>query len=320
VFSSNLRRILRESVPRDDIRPNIDKVRAALGDEVEFKAPRRKGGGNETLKWDRPETIPTLMQMLQTENTEIRSFLVKRLSQIEGKDATFALAQRAVFDLSPEVREEAVAALEKRDHKHFEQFLIDSLRSPWPPAAQHAAEVIVALKLKDAVTGMVKILKEPDPKLPFPSEGKNHAVREMVRINHLSNCMLCHAISTSQEDLVRGRVPTPGEEMPPLYYAERSGLFVRADITFIRQDFSVVQPVANPVKWPGQQRFDYLIRTRNATPTEVKLLKGLEKEGKLTAGYPQRDAVLFALREVTGKDLGSSIKAWDELLGGVEKK
>jgi hypothetical protein len=108
--------------------------------------------------------------------------------------------------------------------------------------------------------------------------------------------------------------------MPPLYYAERSGLFVRADITFIRQDFSVVQPVANPVKWPGQQRFDYLIRTRNATPTEVKLLKGLEKEGKLTAGYPQRDAVLFALREVTGKDLGSSIKAWDELLGGVEKK
>jgi hypothetical protein len=108
--------------------------------------------------------------------------------------------------------------------------------------------------------------------------------------------------------------------MPPLYYAEQSGLFVRADVTFLRQDFSVVQPVTNPLKWPGQQRFDYLVRTRTATPAELKLLKGLEKDGKLTGAFPQREAMLFALRETTKMDLGSRTESWLELLGGIREE
>src|SRR6185312_15278916 len=122
----------------------------------------------------------------------------------------------------------------------------------------------------------------------------------LVRINHLSNCTLCHGLSTSKQDLVRGRIPTPGQEMPPLYYADQSGLFIRGDMTFLKQDFSVVQPVTNPGKWPGHQRYDYLLRTRKPTQKETQLLKGLQKDKKLDDPYPQRDAIFFALRNITG--------------------
>ncbi len=95
----------------------------------------------------------------------------------------------------------------------------DALRWPWKPPADHAAEAIVALQLKDAVPAMISMLKEPDPALPFKKQdGKDNGayIREVVRVNHLSNCLLCHAPSQSKEDLVRGRIPTPGQEMPPL--------------------------------------------------------------------------------------------------------
>ena len=132
----------------------------------------------------------------------------------------------------------------------------------------------------------------------------------------------------NKEDLVRGRIPTPGEEMPPLYYGDTNGSFVRADITYLRQDFSLVQPVANPGKWPGFQRFDYLLRTRKATPKEIAFLKGLQKDKKLDDPYAQRDAVLFALREITGTDKGIKTESWLPLLeplqnplpSSVEKK
>ena len=104
------------------------------------------------------------------------------------------------------------------------------------------------------------VVKDKDKDVP--------ATRELVRINHLSNCMLCHAPSLSKDDLVRGRVPMPGEDPPPLYYGEVTGLFVRADTTYLRQDFSVVQPVAGAGKWPGDERFDYMVRTRPLNKAE----------------------------------------------------
>jgi hypothetical protein len=140
-------------------------------------------------------------------------------------------------------------------------------------------------------------------------------------MNHMSNCLLCHAPSLSKDDLVRGRIPVPGQEMPPAYYGATTGQFVRADTTFLRQDFSVVQPVPNPGKWLGQQRYDYMLRTRKATTKEVAFHMALQKEKKLDTPYMQRDAVLFALRGITGKDLGSKSEAWTELLNPfIEKK
>src|SRR5262249_13168135 len=163
---------------------------------------------------------------LQAENAPIRSVMVDLLANIEGKSASIALAQRALFDLSPEVRQKAVEALAARPPEHFRQVLLDGFRYPWPAVAGHAAEAIVALRLKDRAPALVDLLKERAPRLPVPVETKKgkepaYIVRELVRMNHLCNCMVCHAPSQSKEDLVRGRVPVPGEDPPPLYYAER---------------------------------------------------------------------------------------------------
>jgi hypothetical protein len=319
VFSINLRNCLRLSVPSNDVRPEPDKLKTLLvgaGPTITIR------GIEKPLNWSNAECVPAIAQMMQTENTALRLLMVDLLAKVEGKGAGVVLAQRAIFDLSPQVREKAAEALATRPRKEYQQTLLDGLQWPWQPAADHAAEAIATLKIKEIVPEMVALLKEPDPKVPFAKEGKDKGtyVREIVRINHLSNCLLCHAPSQSSKDLVRGRVPTPGEEMPPLYYAERTGSFVRADITFLRQDFSLVQPVATPGKWPGQQRFDYILRTRKATGAEIKLLQGLRKEGKLTEAYPQREATLFALREVTGEDRGSRSEAWLPLLRAVEPK
>ena len=52
--------------------------------------------------------------MLMHEDRRIRLVLVELLADIPGKQATVALAQRAVFDTCPEVRELALRALIER--------------------------------------------------------------------------------------------------------------------------------------------------------------------------------------------------------------
>jgi hypothetical protein len=133
-----------------------------------------------------------------------------------------------------------------------------------------------------------------------PAPTRVTTVRELVRVNHLRNCMLCHAPSIDPDDPVPGRVPTPGQPVPPpfsgAYYESRNGTFVRADITYLRQDFSVPQPVARHGNWPAHQRYDYLVRTRYATAAEQAAAKDEP------ATFPQRDAARWALRELTGKE------------------
>jgi hypothetical protein len=293
VLSVNLRAALRKSVKAGDVRPDPDTLRGLLTDD----------------EWTKPEALPTLTQLLQAENTPIRLLLVEMLAKIKGKEASIALAKRAIFDLSAEVREKAVKALADRPQAEYVPVLYVGFRYPWPAAADHAAEAVVTLQRTDLVPELVKLLKEPDPSQPVKVE-KKYVVQEVVRINHLCNCMLCHAPSLAKDDLVRGRVPQPGEDPPPLYYQERTGLFVRADLTYIRQDFSVVQPVAHPGKWSGNQRYDYVLRTRPLTKTEQTAYQKVEKENKSPKSYPQQESVLFALRELTGKDYGSTYADW----------
>jgi len=91
---------------------------------------------------------------------------------------------------------------------------------------------------------------------------------------------------------------------------------VRADITYIRQDFSVQQPAPTPGTTNlTNQRFDYLVRVRLLGSKDAKKLAAEVKE---LASYPQRDAVLFALRELTGKNLGNTTEAWVQLAGRNE--
>jgi hypothetical protein len=275
------------------------------------------------------------MQLLQVENAPVRMVLVELLTGIQGKRASEALALRALFDLSPEVRKAAVKnGLANRPMGEYLDVLLEGFRYPWAAAAVHAANAV--LDLKDAgvkaeglLPGLVELLNEPNPQLPFVLETERKpgqiqkilAVRELVRINHMSNCMVCHAPSSSTGDLVRGRVPIPNEDPPPLYYAERNGsFFIRADITFLRQDFSVVQPMAQPGKWPGEQRFDYMARVRPVFNKEKMKFEALKREDKLPLTSPQRDALLFTLRNLTNKDLGTTYEDWKPLIKGLPVK
>src|SRR5262249_1450943 len=127
---------------------------------------------------------------------------------------------------------------------------------------------------------------------------------------HLRNCLLCHPPSANANDLVRGVVPTPGKPMLTGCYgaATASGDFVRADITFLRQDFSVSLPVKDAAPWPDDQRFDFVTPVRPAKPEEMPEIAAKP------SNYAQREAVLYALRGLSGKDGGDSTDKWRELL------
>jgi hypothetical protein len=254
--------------------------------------------------------LPTLIQMLQVEDVPTRLLLVKELEKVKGPATTAALASRAMMDLSPPVRQAAVEALQKRPSGHYLPLLLRGLRYPWPPVADHSAMALVRLKPPGAVPHLVDLLDKPDPSLPILDRTtRKPSVLELVRLNHMRNCLLCHAPSNGPQDgLVRAPVPTPGQRLPPAYYAERSGtLSVRADITFLRQDFSVCLEMPNDAPWPEEQRFDFVTRLRRLEPKEMpEVARG--------PSYPQRDAVLYTLRQLTGRDAGETSAKWRELL------
>jgi hypothetical protein len=138
-------------------------------------------------------------------------------------------------------------------------------------------------------------------------------VHEVVKVNHLRNCLLCHAPSVSTSDAIRGMVPEKGQPLPEVYYESRRGTFVRADVVYLKQDFSLIQPVAKPEPWPAFQRYDYLVRTRELTGEEAKALPAI-KDPDDPPSYPQRFAVVWALRELTGLDAGERSDAWRSLM------
>ncbi len=260
----------------------------------------------------RSGAVPTLTQMLQIEDEATRLLLVRELTQSRTQSSTVELALRAIVDLSPAVRQAALASLEQRPSSQYLPILLRGLRYVWPPVADHSAVALRTLKPQEAVAPLVDLIDLPSPSVPvYDTQSKQYTVREMVRLNHLRNCLLCHVPSMNKSDgLVRGLVPTPGQPLPvQAYYDSPDGDFVRADITFLRQDFSTNLPVEGASPWPDEQRFDFVTRVRTATPSEVAKLPAS------SAHFPQRDAVLYALRDLTGKDGGSSSARWRELLG-----
>ena len=90
-------------------------------------------------------------------------------------------------------------------------------------------------------------------------------------------------------------------------YCVLSHNLVRADITYLRQDFSVMLDVPSADPWPTTQRFDYLVRTR-VLPPHVQ--SELECVPPTPGESPQRDALLYALRRLTGKDAGDDAQQW----------
>jgi HEAT repeat protein len=280
--------------------------------------------------WLRPEAVPTLQQILGHEDLPVRLLLVDVLSRIEGRASSTALVQRAVFDLSSEVRDAAVASLDHRPREEYRSALVAALRYPWAPAADHAAEAIAALKDQAAAPQLVKLLNETDPADPVAKKDKLWK-REVVRLNHKDNCLACHSLAVGGADPVPGAVPGVARvgqsAIPistllsgaPLVQAsgypyrpqEATSLIVRADITYLRQDFSVQLPVL--VQQPADfvnLRFDYVVRFRPLTDSQAHEWKA---QANRPESYEQREAVLFALRELTGKDFGTTADAWEKM-------
>jgi hypothetical protein len=285
--------------------------------------------------WLRPLAISTLRQLLMSEHKNVRLVLVDLLKNIEGRVASAVLAERAIFDLDGEVRLAALMALSSRPVAEYESALVAGLRYPWPAIADHAAEALVALNLKTAVPKLVTMLDTRDLGEPYPASmgtARRAVVPELVRVNHLRNCLLCHAYSGSAADPVRGLVPNAEHRVPlPIAGARTdtkggwgggrpsvsvvTSTFVRPDITFLRQDFSVVQPVANHGKlWPAEQRFDYLVRLRPINSRDLS--RWQDKLDTVKTSSVQGESLLFALRELTGESPATSAD-WKRLYSTV---
>jgi hypothetical protein len=273
-------------------------------------------------EWLRPEAVPALTQLLMSEDARGRRLLVDLLARIPGRKAGETLARRAAFDLDASTREAAIEALRER-HDEARPALLAGLRHVWAPAADHAAEALVALKDRAAVPGLIDLLEQPDPAAPR-KRGKRTVVSELVRLNHLTNCLVCHPTGVGPQGRVSADIPGVWDLMPSCVPDNKSlpgptprsrfyPGWLRPDITFLRQDFSVQLPVT--VQGPQKAvavplRFDYVVRTRQLSTQETRELRTEPRESR---AYPQREAVLFALRELTGEDPGTTTLAWRRL-------
>jgi hypothetical protein len=291
----------RARIRSSEARPNDDIYR-----QTELVNVLKSTGSRKTWSGDR--NVRTLVQMLQIESAPVRFNLVQMMAATKGKVAGAALAQSAVFDLSPDVREAAVEALRSRPGEEYRPILLAALRYPWSRVADHAAEALVALKDQEVVWNLVAMLDEPDPQAPGLDKDKKWVKSELVKVNHLGNCLLCHAASSDLGDPIRALVPVRGEPLPVVYYDRGSGNFIRADVTYLKQDFSAVLDVPDAGVWPRWQRFDFMIRKRELTADEVAELK--KSSPSKAKNHPQREAVLWTLRQLTGEDYGDRSEDW----------
>ncbi|HEY1376289.1 MAG TPA: HEAT repeat domain-containing protein [Gemmataceae bacterium] len=267
--------------------------------------------------------IAALMQVLAPEAPAVRLGLVKYLAAVSHAEATRALARLAIFSEEDEVRQAAITALKVRRERDYTDVLLRGLRYPWPAVAQRAAEAVAKLERTDLVPALVDLLDEPDPRAPVAREegGKRvQEVRELVRVNHHRNCLLCHAPANAggvSPETLTASVPVPGEPLPSPsegYQIASPDESVRIDVTYLRQDFSALMAVADAHPWPEMQRFDFLVRTRAVAEDEAAAVRKALAPAEPDRPSPYHRATLAALRDLTGRDAAPTAEAWRKLL------
>lgn len=274
---------------RGILRPNQNNAEK-FWDQYLASMTSSKGGSTRTTLIG---STRTLEQMLPTASADIRQNWVERLAQGKEMIAVRTIARRAVYDFDPSVRQAAVAALRSYPPSSYSSELVAAFRYPWAPVARHAAEAVVALDRVDLVTMLEAIAKAPSP---YIVPGSNSTVREVVRIHHRRNCLLCHPTinrdaglqAIQHKELPVGGTPAVDEES---YYG--GDMFVRADVTYLRQDFSAAILETGD---RTEQRFDFVIRTRHLTPHEVK---DLPETPRTLEQSPNGDALRFAIEQLT---------------------
>jgi len=259
------------------------------------------------------------MQILAIEPAGTRSGLVKYLGEITQLEATRALTRLALFAPEESVRAAAVATLKGRGEEAGD-LLLAGFRYPMPVVAQRAGQAVAKLQRADLAPRLVDLLEAPDPRAPTTEviQGrKNHVVREVVRVNHHRNCVMCH-VPGNLTDITVAPVPLPTQPLDGGGYGSssfdvlaRSDIMIRIDVTYLRQDFSALMPVDNAQPWPQQQRFDFLVRQRTLTDKEAAAYRD-----KLTSpdkASPYLQAIVTALRELTGQE-ASTPEGWRRIL------
>ena len=260
------------------------------------------------------QKLKTVDQILQIDHPRLRLEFVDKLRKSDSAVAVKLLVNKAKFDLVPEVRTAAIDALAEIAPEKYRKLLLEGFSYPWHVVAEHSAEALVRLNDQDSIPELIKMLDMPHPHFPVTVNGQL-VQRELVGINHMRNCLLCHAPSVSSEDSTRGLVPHSTRPLPAHYYTGRDGdpvpFAVRADITYLEQDFSVVQPVANPGPWPRDQRFDYVVRSKKVTPAQAA--STAQRISQTPNRY--RNAIIFALRQLTGEEpADNSSSNWKKIM------
>jgi hypothetical protein len=269
----------------------------------------------ESMNSNQADNLPALEQILLVESASHRKLFMNNLQKIKGKTAARILAQRAIFDLDGDVRKAALDALKSRPPEDVEPFILQGMRYPWQQVVNNSAEALVKLNRTDLVPNLVDMLDRPDPDEPFLGgpNNKQLMLRELVRVNHHRNCLLCHPPAGGKDRVEGpvGAIPTPGEPMSPTSaYSRKSQNVVRADVTYLRQDFSVMLPVADSHPWPAEQRYDFFVRVRVLKGEEAMNFRN-RTPAKETA---YKTAIVQALKALTGEDAGYSAAAWRQAL------
>jgi hypothetical protein len=243
-----------------------------------------------------PDPVPhhvvrPLRQIYEVQPEKGRVALAQLIAKSKSGATARALVQLAVFDLSQRVRDEAVKHLPTQSKELVRAELLAAFRHPWAPAAVHAAQAADRLGDKEMIPALQKLLDQPDPCEPF-QEKETWYVRELVRVNHLKNCLLCHPPADTKRPTLSGPVPLRDREVPVVYYASRDKTIPLVDATtvYLRQDFSVLHEVKDAKPWPEVQRFDYLVRTRPLRAEEIPKKKGAKAIPSAFI-YPQREVI-----------------------------
>lgn len=250
--------------------------------------------------------MAALMQILAIDHKLLGVGLARRLDEFPFLDATRCLTRLALFSFDADVRYAAVTALRSRPFGDYREDLLAGFQYPWPEVANFAAEAVAELEHKELIPDLEKLLEAPDPRAPQTKVvfGREIGVaREVVRLNHHHNCLLCHAIAKGAEPtevFPTGPIPSPSQPLPSsqVYYESRGDpdLRVRADITYLRQDFSLMQKVSDPGPWPTEQRFDFLVRTRWLSEAEIADYRAWRAEQGPDYVSPHHKAVQSALQ------------------------
>lgn len=271
--------------------------------------------------------VAALIQVFGPDTQTGQYYLVNYLAKIPHVDATKALAKFALFSPHEEVRDAAIDYLKGRREKDYIHFLMEGFRYPWPEVADRAKNALAKLQPDGVVSELVDLLEESDPRLPQLKTIKGEEVyvaKQLVRINHHKNCLLCHAPATLEQlttFTVTAPIPRVGEPLPPLvqYYATSPAitlpeLSVRVDVTYLRQDFSLVQKVPKAKPWPELQRFDFLVRSVQLTKEQADDY-GAKIKNKYEKGLsPYQSAVLSTLQSLTGQQAGTTAPEWRKAL------